>query len=53
MNISICKVEFNHKRDLIYNAKGKFIGSGDHTRGNLFYLDVIDEKCLVVKFYDI
>ena len=50
LNRSRCKVEFNQKRALIYDAKGKLIVSGDQTRGNLFYLDASSEACLIVRF---
>ena len=39
LNKSIYKVEFNQKKALIYNLEGKLNGSGDRTKGNLFYLD--------------
>ena len=38
---------------MIYDAKGELIGSGDQTRGILFYLDVTSETCLMVKFDDV
>ena len=38
---------------MIYDAKGELIGSGDQTRGNLFYLDVTGETYLMVKFDDV
>ena len=53
LNWSRCKVEFNQKRAMIYDAKGEIIGSGDERRCNLFYLDVTSETCLMVKFDDI
>ena len=43
-----CKVEFYHKRAMIYDGDGEPIGSGDQTRGKLFYLDMTDETCLFV-----
>ena len=46
-------MEFNQKKTMIYDAKGEFIGSGDQTRGNLFYLDMTSETCLMVKFDDV
>ena len=53
LNISRCKVEFNQRKDLIYNIEGKLIGSGDQKKGNLFYLDEASETCLMVKFDDV
>ena len=44
---------FNQKREMIYDARGELIGSGDQTRGNLFYLDMQNETCLMVKFDDV
>ena len=32
---------------------GKLIGKGDQTRSNLFYLEIEDATCLVVKFDDV
>ena len=43
-----CKVEFEHKKAKIYYVDGELIGSGDHTRGNLFYLDMNEATSLVV-----
>ena len=45
-----CKVEFENKIAKIYDTDGKIIGKGDQTRGNLFYLDIEDATCLLVKF---
>ena len=45
-----CKFEFHHKKEEIYDADGELIGSGDQTRGNLSYLDMIEETYLVVQF---
>ena len=53
LNRTGCKVEFNQKGAIIYDAKGELIGSGDQTRGNLFYLDISSETCLIVKFDDV
>ena len=53
LNRSGCKVEFNLRKALIYNEEGKIIGSGDQTKGNLFYLDETSEICLTVKFDDV
>ena len=50
MNNLGCKVEFENKIVKIYDTKGKLIGKGDQTRSNLFYLDIEDATCLVVKF---
>ena len=47
-----CKVEFENKTTKIYDTNGKLIGKGDQTRSNLFYLDIDDATCLVVKLDD-
>ena len=47
------KVEFENKKTKIYDTNGKLIGSGDQTRGNLFYLDMNDGTFLVVEFDDV
>ena len=39
LNISRDKVVFNQKKVLIYKSEGKLSGSGERTKGNLFYLD--------------
>ena len=44
-----CKVEFGNKTAKIYDTYGNLIGKGDQTRSNLFYLDMEDATCLVVK----
>ena len=36
------KFEFHHKKAKIFDANGELIGSGEETRGNLFYLDLSD-----------
>ena len=46
-------MEFNHRKARICDVKGELIGSGDKTRGNLFYLDMTSETCLMVKFDDV
>ena len=38
---------------MIYNSKGKLIGSDERTKGNLFYLDETTETCLIVKSDDV
>jgi hypothetical protein len=48
-----CKVEFKKKIAKIYVTDGKLIGKGDQTRSNLFYLDIEDATCLVVKIDDV
>ena len=53
MNNLGCKVEFENKVAKIYDTNGKLIGKGDQTRSNLFYLDIGDATCLVVKFDDV
>ena len=42
------KVQFEHKKTKIYDVDGELNGSGDQTRGNIFYLDMDDATCLVV-----
>ena len=48
-----CKFEFVNKTAKIYDTNGKLIGKGDQTRSILFYLDIEDATCLVVKFDDV
>ena len=48
-----CKFEFENKVAKIYDTNGKLIGKGDQTRSNLFYLDIDNATCLVVKFDDV
>ena len=38
---------------MIYNSKGKLSGSGERTRGDLFYLDETTKTCLMVKSDDV
>lgn len=47
------QVEFHHKRAKIFNATRELIGSRDQTRGNLFYLDLSEETCLIEQLDDI
>ena len=47
-----CKVEFENKSTKIYDINGKLIVKGDQARSNLFYLDIDDATCLVVKLDD-
>ena len=53
LNNSGCKVEFENKIAKIYEINEKLIGKGDQTRSNLFYLNIEDATCLVVKFDDV
>lgn len=39
-------VEFQNKKAKIYDDTGEHIGSGEKTRGNLFYLDLYEDTCL-------
>ena len=48
-----CKVEFGNKTTKIFDTNGNLIGKGDQTRSNLFYLDIEDATCLIVKFDDV
>ena len=48
-----CKVEFGNKTAKIYDTNGNLIGKGDQTRSNIFYLDIEDATCLIVKFDDV
>ena len=48
-----CKVEFENEANKIYDTNGRLIGKGDQTRSNLFYLDIENATCLVVKFDDV
>ena len=45
-----CKVEFEKKIAKIYDTNGKLIGKGNQTRGNIFYLDMDDDTCLILEF---
>ena len=47
------KVEFGNKTTKIYDTNGNMIGKGDQTRSNLFYLDMEDDACLIVRFDDV
>ena len=40
------RVEFHIRKAKIHDADGKLVGSGDYTRGNLFYLDLSNETYL-------
>ena len=53
LNNSGCKVELENKIANICDTNGKLIGKGDQTRSNIFYLDIEDDTCLVVKFDDV
>ena len=53
LNNTGCKVQFVNKTAKIFDADDKLIGKGDQTRGNLFYLDIEDSTCLVVKSDDV
>ena len=44
------KVEFDKNISKIYDTDGKLIGKGDQNRSNLFYIDIEDATCLVVRF---
>ena len=48
-----CKVEFGNKIAKIYDTDGKLIGKGEQTRNNLFYLDMENPTCLVVRINDV
>ena len=48
-----CKVEFENKTTKIYDTNENMIGKGDQTRGNIFYLDIDDFTCLIVKTDDV
>ena len=53
LNNSRSKVDFENKIAKIYDTDGKLIRKGDQTRSNLFYLDIEDATCLIVKFDDV
>ena len=38
---------------MIYDSEGNLNGSGERTKGNLFYLDETIETCLMVKSDDV
>ena len=48
-----CKAEFENKIAKIYDTNGQLIGKGVQTRSNLFYLDIYDATCLIVKSNDV
>ena len=48
-----CKVEFENKTAKIYDTDRNLIGKGDKTRSNLFYLDMEDVACLIIRFDDV
>ena len=52
-NNSGCKLVFENRISKIYDIDGNMIGNGDQTRSNLFYLDIEDSSCLIVKFDDV
>ena len=52
LNNSGSKVEFENKISKIYDTEGKLIGKCDQTKSNLFYLDIEDSTCIIVKFDD-
>ena len=47
------KVEFLHRKANTFGVDGELIESGDQTRGNLFYLDLANEKCLFAQHENI
>ena len=47
------KVEFGKKTTKIYDTNANLIGKGEQTRSNLFYLDMKDATCLVVRLDDV
>ena len=48
INIGI-KVEFMHGMVRVLDDKGKLIGLGKQTKGNLFYVDLGDCSCLIAQ----
>ena len=48
-----CKVDFGNKTAKIYDTNGNLIGKGNQTRSNVFYLDIEDSTCLIVKTDDV
>ena len=48
-----CKVEFENKSAKIYDTNGKLMEKGDQTTRNLFYLDLDDATCLIVKYDEV
>ena len=45
-----CKVEFGNKTAKIFDTNLNLIGKGDQTRSNMFYLDIKDVACIIVRF---
>ena len=46
------KVKFGNKTAKIYDTDENMIGKGDQTRSNLFYLDMEDSTCPILKLDD-
>ena len=53
MNNLGCKVEFENKVAKIYDKNERIIRKGNQTRSNLFYFDIGDATCLVMKSDDV
>lgn len=53
LNSLVYKFEFRNRKAKNYDADGKLIGSGDQTRGNLFFLVMNEENFLIVQFDDV
>lgn len=43
------KVEFMNKKAKLLDEKGKLVGSGNQTRGNIFYLDLTENSCFIAQ----
>ena len=44
------QVEFQNKKEKIYDATGELIVSGEKTRGSFFYLDLFEDTCIFSQF---
>ena len=43
------KVEFMDGKARLLDSKGKLIGSGKQTKGNLFYLELVECSCFIAQ----
>lgn len=47
------KLEFQNRKENIYDNDGNFIGTREQTRGNLLYLDPTINTCLFYRIEDV
>ena len=53
LNNSSHRVAFENKKAKIFNESGKLIGTGEQTKGKLFYLNDTNTNCLMTRNEDI